>query len=83
MFEGQPGGIYNISSGEELTNIEIARIIPNYLDKPLDLIRMVEDRPGRFQVCPQQRESQKCLNLSCKYNFADGIWETIRWYARS
>lgn len=84
MFEGQPGEIFNIGSGEEFTNLELARIILRCLDKPEDLIKMVEDRPGHdFRYALNSEKARRRLNWSCKYNFAYGIQETVRWYVRS
>jgi len=84
MFMGQPGEIYNIGSGEEHTNLELAKIILRCLDKPEDLIKMVKDRPGHdFRYALNSGKARKCLNWACKYNFTDGIQETIRWYVRS
>ena len=46
MHKGQKGEIYNVSAGNELTNIEIAKRILKQLNKPETLITFVEDRPG-------------------------------------
>lgn len=44
--KGRPGEIYNISSGNELTNIEIVSKIRSIMNKPQNYITFVEDRPG-------------------------------------
>jgi len=43
---GSSGNIYNVSAGNEATNIEIVRRILALLQKPTELIQFVEDRPG-------------------------------------
>ena len=38
--------MYNVSAGNEISNIEIAKKILSVLIKPESLINFVEDRPG-------------------------------------
>jgi dTDP-glucose 4,6-dehydratase len=81
LFEGRPGDIYNIGSGEESSNIDLAKIILNCLNKPEDLIKMVSDRPGHdFRYALNSAKANKILKWRCKYKFSEGIQETIRWY---
>ncbi len=46
MREGEKGEIYNISSGEEKTNLEVVKTILDLMGKDDSLIEFVEDRPG-------------------------------------
>ena len=46
LDKGNAGEIYNVSAGNEIANIEIAKKIIAQLDKPESLITFVEDRPG-------------------------------------
>ncbi len=46
LKKGIPSGIYNVGSGYEKPNIEIAKMIFSLLEKSEDLIEFVEDRPG-------------------------------------
>jgi dTDP-glucose 4,6-dehydratase len=46
MERGTNGEIYNISSGEELTNLEVAKKVLRAMGKPEDFYEMVADRPG-------------------------------------
>jgi dTDP-glucose 4,6-dehydratase len=46
MERGQNGEIYNISSGEELTNLEVVKKVLRVMGKPEDFYEMVADRPG-------------------------------------
>ncbi len=44
---GNPGHIYNIGSGTELSNIEIARILTNFFGRKLEpSLKFINDRPG-------------------------------------
>ncbi|MCH7910472.1 MAG: dTDP-glucose 4,6-dehydratase [Candidatus Hydrogenedentes bacterium] len=46
LRKGEPGQIYNVSSGHERQNIELTHRILELLGKGEDLIRRVADRPG-------------------------------------
>lgn len=78
---GKLGNIYNIGSGKERTNLEVARFIVRSLGKPYSLIRSVVDRPGhdrRYALdCSKIRAN---LKWRPKYQFEKGLAETIRWY---
>lgn len=81
LFGGKPGEVYNIGSGEEISNIEMAKMILSYLGKPLDSIVLVNDRPGhdrRYALDSGKIKNQ--LNWSCHYQLVNGIRETIDWY---
>lgn len=84
LFEGKTGEIYNIGSGEELSNIDLAKIILNCLHKPQDLIRMVSDRPGHdFRYALNSGKAKRILGWACKYKFDEGIQDTVNWYENS
>jgi dTDP-glucose 4,6-dehydratase len=81
LFEGKAGEIYNIGSGEEISNIDLAKIILKCLNKPEDLIKMVSDRPGHdFRYALNSRKAKSILGWTCKYKFDEGIHKTINWY---
>ncbi len=46
LSKGNAGEIYNVSAGNEISNIEIVKKIIGLLHKPESLITFVEDRPG-------------------------------------
>lgn len=80
LQKGQPGEIYNIGGGNELTNLEITRRILGRLNKPEDLIEHVSDRLGhdfRYSI-----DSNKIRSLGWKLdrNFDDALDKTIDWY---
>ena len=47
MERGIDGEIFNISTGEEFTNLEIVKKVLRIMNKPNDLYRFVTDRPGQ------------------------------------
>ena len=46
MDKGKNGEIYNISTGVELTNIEVVKKVLKVVNKPEDFYEFAEDRPG-------------------------------------
>ncbi|MCK4730965.1 MAG: dTDP-glucose 4,6-dehydratase [Methanophagales archaeon] len=77
---GKIGEIYNIASGNEKQNIEIANLILGELDTPKSLIKFVEDRQGHDQRYSLNIEKVKKLGWNSRYRFEDALTETIRWY---
>ena len=47
MQKGKDGEAYNISSGEELTNLEVIKKVLKVMGKPEDFYEFVADRPGQ------------------------------------
>ncbi len=81
--KGKHGEVYNIGGGNEITNRELTEQILSILDKPVSLIKKVQDRMGH-----DKRYSLNCgklLNLGWKQktNFHQGIEETIGWYVKN
>lgn len=81
MHKGRDGEVYNVGGNNERTNNEIVRIILAELGKPESLITYVEDRLGhdrRYAI-----DATKIINelgWQPKYNFEQGIKQTIKWY---
>jgi dTDP-glucose 4,6-dehydratase len=79
---GETGEIYNIGTGRERTNLEVARTVLELLGKPQSLITFVEDRPAH-----DRRYALDCTKLNSSpgwhaaIEFADGIRRTVEWYA--
>ena len=78
--KGKRGGTYNISSGEEKTNIEVVKKILEIMKKDEDLIEFVEDRPGHDIRYSLDSEKIRGLGWEPKYNFEEGIKRTVEWY---
>jgi hypothetical protein len=81
LFYGRPGEIYNIGTGVEVSNINMAKKILKLLGKPEDFIEYVKDRPGhdfRYSVNCEKLRKETCW--SCKLNLDDGLRDTIQWY---
>ncbi|MFZ5987884.1 MAG: dTDP-glucose 4,6-dehydratase [Bacillota bacterium] len=81
LFDGTPGEIYNIGSGEEISNIDMARFILRSLGKSEEAVIRISDRPGhdkRYALDSTKIKNE--LKWSCNYCLNEGILETIKWY---
>ena len=79
LKKGERGGIYNISSGEEKTNLEVVSEILRIMNKP-DLVEFVEDRPGHDIRYSLDSSKSRKLGWKPKHGFEDGLKETVEWY---
>lgn len=75
------GSIYNVGGNNERSNLEIITDILNLLNKPLDLIEYVADRPGhdkRYAINPNKIVKE--LNWVPDTPYDKGIKYTVQWY---
>lgn len=78
--KGEDGEIYNIGSGEERTNLEVALAVLNAVGADEDLIEFVEDRPGHDQRYALDSSKLRSLNWNPKYEFTEGLAHTVNYY---
>lgn len=81
VHRGKIGEVYNIGGHNEKTNIAVAEIILNELQKPKSLIKYVADRAGhdlRYAIDPTKIHRE--LGWLPQTKFDDGIKKTIKWY---
>lgn len=81
LEKGKVGEVYNIGADQEMTNIEIIKLILNILGKSEDLITYVKDRPGhdrRYAIDSTKIESE--LGWKPEYRFEEAIVKTVEWY---
>jgi dTDP-glucose 4,6-dehydratase len=81
MHKGQNGEIYNVSAGNELTNIDIVKRVLKQLNKPETLITFVEDRPGhdtRYSLDSSKLSST--LGWHPISTFQESLESTVKWY---
>lgn len=84
IMKGKSGESYNVSAGNEIDNITIIKKILTILDKPLDYIKFVEDRPGHdFRYSMESTKIRQTLQWSQKKKFEEGIEKTIEWYLQN
>lgn len=81
LRKGKIGEVYNLGGNAEKQNIEVVKIILNYLNKPESLISFVEDRKGHdLRYAIDSSKMEKELSWGVTYDFETGINETIKWY---
>ena len=81
LKSGKAGEIYNISAGNEITNIELVKKILTYLKKPESLLTFVEDRPGHdVRYSLDSKKIQAELSWKPTENFEDALTSTVEWY---
>ncbi len=81
MLKGKSGESYNISADNEIDNLTIIKKILTIMNKSLDLIEFVEDRPGHdFRYSLDSSKIRMDLNWSQKISFENGLENTIQWY---
>ena len=81
LEKGKPGEIYNISSGNELNNLTVVKMILRLLKLPESFIEFVDDRPGHdLRYSLDSRKIREELGWSPTNTFEKGISETVSWY---
>jgi len=81
LEKGKAGEIYNISSGNEILNIQIVRKILTLLNKNETLITHVEDRPGHdVRYSMDSSKLRSTLGWKPQFTFTRALETTINWY---
>ena len=81
LLNGKSGESYNVSANNEVDNITIVKKILEILNKPQDLIKFVDDRPGHdFRYSLDSSKIRSELNWSENTKFDDGLKKTVDWY---
>ena len=81
LQNGTVGEVYNIGGHNEMSNINIVKLICRELGKPESLITYVTDRKGhdlRYAIDPKKIHQE--LGWLPETMFAEGIKKTIQWY---
>ena len=81
IHNGRIGEVYNIGGHNEMSNIDIVKLIVKELGKSEDLITYVSDRKGhdlRYAIDPTKIHNE--LGWLPETRFQDGIKKTIKWY---
>jgi dTDP-glucose 4,6-dehydratase len=81
LHKGKVGEIYNISGGNEKTNLQITDLILKKLDKPKSLVKHVKDRPAhdrRYSLDSSKIKAE--LGWKPEIPFEEGIPKTVDWY---
>jgi dTDP-glucose 4,6-dehydratase len=78
---GQPGEVYNIGSGAERVNLDVARQILTLTGRPESLLRHVKDRLGHDRrYALDWTKIRRQLDWTPAIPFAEGLRQTVEWY---
>jgi dTDP-glucose 4,6-dehydratase len=80
LHQGTPGEVYNVGSGIETRNIDMAHLMLKLLDKPESLIRHVTDRPGHDRRYSIECSKLRALGWRPRHTFEQALEKTVRWY---
>lgn len=78
------GEVFHVAGEDELTNLDLAKLILRTLDKPEDMIRFIPDaqaRPGHDRRYALDCSKLKATGFSIKQDLPKALAECVRWYA--
>lgn len=82
LRQGDTGEIYNVGSGVELANVELARRIVDAVGASEDQIEFVRDRPGHDQRYALDSSKVQGLGWEPRISFEEGLQRTVDYYLR-
>ncbi len=83
LHRGEPGEVYNLGTGIETRNLDMARAILDLLGKPHSLIQPVRDRPGHDRRYALDISKIRALGWEPGYTFEEALEQTVRWYVEN
>ena len=81
--KGSKGETYNIPGFNERKNLEVVKTILKLMNKPLSLIKHVEDRPGHDRRYAMKGNKILALGWKPKTPWVAGLKKTIKWYVEN
>jgi dTDP-glucose 4,6-dehydratase len=80
LTRGQPGEIYNVGAGNELSNRELTERILDRFGLGEEMIQLVDDRPGHDLRYSVDTTKVRELGWAPAYRFDEALDATIDWY---
>ncbi len=80
LHKGQPGEVYNVGTGVETYNIDMAHKILSILGKPESLITYVVDRAGHDRRYALDTSKLRSLGWTPHHTFDQALELTVRWF---
>ncbi|NLG51980.1 MAG: dTDP-glucose 4,6-dehydratase [Chloroflexi bacterium] len=80
LHKGVPGEVYNLGTGTETRNIDVAHFILDLLGKPKSLIQYITDRPGHDRRYALSVEKVRALGWTSRHTSYQALENTVRWY---
>ena len=81
LHKGKDGEVYNIGSGEEISNKELTMMILSEMGVGEDMIEYVDDRLGhdwRYSINSSKLQNE--LEWKASFKFENALGETLKWY---
>jgi dTDP-glucose 4,6-dehydratase len=84
ILNGRPGEIYNFGSSNEMSNLELLRMIIEQMGKDDSVLEFVTDRKGHdFRYSLNWQKANERLGFTPSQNFPAKLTETINWYLKN
>ena len=80
LRHGEPGEVFNIGDGTEVTNLELARMVCALAGADESLVTFIADRPGHDFRYGVRTERLHELNWRPLVPFDEGLARTVAWY---
>ena len=80
LHRGQLGEIYNLGTGVETRNIDMAHLILKLLDRPTSLLQPITDRPGHDRRYALDCRKVQALGWRSRHSFEQALEKTVQWY---
>jgi dTDP-glucose 4,6-dehydratase len=80
LHKGVPGEVYNVGTGVETYNIDMAHKILDILGKPHSLISYVVDRAGHDRRYALDTSKLQALGWVPAHTFDQALERTVRWF---
>jgi dTDP-glucose 4,6-dehydratase len=80
LHKGEIGEAYNVGTGREIYNIDMARMILKMLGKPESLLQHVADRPGHDRRYSLDVNKLRVLGWEPAHTFEEAMEKTVKWY---
>jgi dTDP-glucose 4,6-dehydratase len=80
LRNGQPGEIYNIGAGNELTNVELTNRLLALTGRDDSYIERVADRLGHDRRYSITHDKVTALGWRTTFDLEQGLADTVQWY---
>jgi len=83
LHRGALGEVYNVGTGVETHNIDMARKILDLLGKPHSLLQFVPDRAGHDRRYALDTSKLQALGWRSRHTFDQALELTVRWFVEN
>ncbi|KAA9377528.1 dTDP-glucose 4,6-dehydratase [Microbispora cellulosiformans] len=80
LDKGEPGEVYNIGGGVELSNLDLTRRILDAFGAGWEMVEYVPDRAGHDRRYALDSGRIRAIGHEPRMDFDEGLAEVIRWY---